>query len=814
MKSTTQNNPTLVGALLGVIVAGQAMAVDLRYQNSGDYFDTVAVTGSYGWQNGGGGPDGLPGTGDTARANWGNNTITLSAEAPLLRNFQLGVDESGQLIVNAGGKLNTTGTQNSTVGNNGGAGVIGRLTINAGGEVNITNVLFVGHNATGILTNDGGILNISSHLWAGSAGLGIGTISILNGGVVNVGGNIGLGTIDASAPSGGKASISVEEGGVLNLANISPGTSIQPNSVLDISGSGIVTVTGDRVADMSAYTNALKITAYGGLGTVGIDYNNTNAGKTTLWAIAPTQPPPTETVWNPAGNPAGTGKWNESANWTGSVAPGTPTKVIFNVPDAITCTITNAAQADYVVMGDNGPGGTLNIASGGSLTCGSVNATAIGYNSNGVLVVEAGATATFGLHLWIGLDPGSDGTLIMNGGTVTVNGMFGLGWQGGKGAAQINAGTLNLAQWDYFNSIQGDSVLDVTGTGKVVINGNQVDSINNFIITGQITNHAGPGMVAVDYNNINIDKTTIYPADLYLPPAQATWNPALAFPNTDGLWNMSSNWSGGIMPSNVTFVYLNIPDALPCVVNSAAFANVVRIGLNGPGGTMIITNGGNLVTSHPDEWNSVGMNNTGLLVVENGGSATYGQHLWIGFEPGADGTLTMNGGTVTVNGMFGLGWNGGTGHANINGGTLNLNQLSATDSIKGASVLNVAGSGKVVINGNHVTAIANYIAAGKITANGGIVYYSYDPGANKTTISAVLLPAPRQSITDISVEGGNVSITYQTTDQHTYYIEGTPSLSPAVWTPVTGSTNPATGAPVTFVFPAAPGQHFYRTVAY
>jgi len=57
---------------------------------------------------------------------------------------------------------------------------------------------------------------------------------------------------------------------------------------------------------------------------------------------------------------------------------------------------------------------------------------------------------SFGYQLWIGLDPGSDGTLIMNGGTVSVAGMFGLGWQGGKGTAQINGGTLNLSQWDFF----------------------------------------------------------------------------------------------------------------------------------------------------------------------------------------------------------------------------------------------------------------------------------------------------------------------------------------------------------------------------
>src|ERR1051326_6935022 len=205
MKRTIQENWVLVCALLGAMSAGKAMAADIRYQNSGDYLVPAGWVGGV-----------IPGTNDTARFNWGDNTVTLAGDAPLLRNFQMGVDESGRLIVNAGGKLKTTGTQNSTVGNNGGAGIIGRLTINAGGEVNVTNVLFVGANATGILTNDGGTLTISSHLWGGSGAPGVGTISIRNGGVISVGGNIGLGTINASTPSGGSCYLYVEDGGILS----------------------------------------------------------------------------------------------------------------------------------------------------------------------------------------------------------------------------------------------------------------------------------------------------------------------------------------------------------------------------------------------------------------------------------------------------------------------------------------------------------------------------------------------------------------------------------------------------------------------
>lgn len=815
MNRTSREYSILVCALLGVMAAGQAGAVDLRYQNSGDWFDTVAVTGSYGWRDGGGGPDGLPGENDTARLNWGGmagNTVILSAEAPLINRFQLGVDESGFLIVNAGGILRTRGGANSSVGNNN-ANCIGRMTVNTGGEVIVTNVLFVGNNTSGFVTNDGGNILVTSHLWIGNAASVVGAVYIKNGGVVNVGGNIGLGTINASTASGGKGFVYVQDGGVLNLAQISPVTSIQADSVLDISGSGVVTIPGDRTADMSAYTNALRIIAYGGTGTVGIDYDVLNAGKTTLFAIVG-EMPQTETVWNPAANPSGTGIWNERDNWTGSARPASITKVTFNVVGAIPCTVTTPAVADSVIMGDNGPGGALIITNGGSLTCGADNASIIGYNSNALMVVETDGSATFAGQLRIGLDPESDGTLVVNGGTVSVAGMFDLGAQGGKGTARINGGTLNLSQWDDFGSIQNASVLDVTGTGQVVINGDRQFSAEYFISTGQITNSSGANVV-VDYNTIHLGKTTIYPAGFYIAPEQVAWNPALNFPDVEGLWNVSSNWSGGVVPGNVTTVLFNVFDAIPCIVNNAALAKVMRMGLNGPGGTLIITNGGSLTCTGADDWNSIGMNNTGLMQVENGGSASFGNHLWIGFEPAAEGTLIINGGSVSVGQMFGLGWNGGKGIAQVNGGTLNLTQLHPTDSIKGESVLNLAGSGKVVITGDHVAPVGNYVSGGKITANGGPdVFYFYDADANRTYVSAVLLPAPRQSITSVSVSGGDVSITYQTTRQHTYFIESTPTLSPAVWTPVVGSTNLATGTPVTFIFPASPGQSFYRTVAY
>ncbi|MEI9960487.1 MAG: hypothetical protein WDM76_04935 [Limisphaerales bacterium] len=530
-----------------------------------------------------------------------------------------------------------------------------------------------------------------------------------------------------------------------------------------------------------------------------------------------------DTVWNPAANfPDVAGLWSNATNWTGGAVPDSSTKVVFNVPDAIPCIVDNNAEAMHLVAGDGGPGGTIIITNSANLTAGFAGDwTGIGYDSNSVVIVDGGGSLYCMSHLWVGLNPGSDGTLIINDGSVTVDEMTGLGWGGGgaKGTVHVNGGTLNCNQWDDIGSIKGSSVLDIS-EGTMLINGNHLSSINHFISTTNITAYGGTGTVIADFNVRSPGQTVITATNVYTPPppppppAQVVWNPAANSLDTNGLWNTGANWTGLVAPASVTKVVFNVFGAIPCVVTDAAFAKNIVAGDGGPGGILIVTNGGSLTVS-ADEWSAIGYNNTSELIVENGGSASFGNHLWVGFEPAANGTFIMNGGTVSVAGMFGLGWEGGTGTAHINGGTLNLSQWSADPgSIQGASTLDVAGTGTIVIMGDYTESVSNYVSSGKITANGGTnVLYSYDLGTDKTIISATLPPPPQQSVTDVTVSGGNVTLMYQTTAGHTYHIESSPSLSPASWTPVAGSTNLATEASATFTFPVGSGQMFYRTVS-
>ena len=168
-------------------------------------------------------------------------------------------------------------------------------------------------------------------------------------------------------------------------------------------------------------------------------------------------------------------------------------------------------------MGDDGPGGTLIVTNGGSLTAGLTDWCAIGYNNTNRMLVEGGGSARFGSHLWIGFGPNSDGTLILNGGTVSVGQMIGLGWNGGKGTVQVNGGTLNLSQWSASNpgSIAGASIMDI-GAGRVVISGNQDSSVDAFIRSGKIIGYGGKGTVSQVFDGVS---TTLTAAPDDLPPA-------------------------------------------------------------------------------------------------------------------------------------------------------------------------------------------------------------------------------------------------------------------------------------------------------
>jgi hypothetical protein len=214
--------------------------------------------------------------------------------------------------------------------------------------------------------------------------------------------------------------------------------------------------------------------------------------------------------WRPASNP---GFWNQAGNWSLGYVPGvTPPpgqKADFNSPTN-PCFLNTAVLPAQVVVGDNGPGNLI-VVNGGSLItsnyAGGNSWNAFGYNSLARIEIVNGGSMTISNHLWVAQNAGAITTFVMNGGTATVLGMLGVGWNGGasfagRGAILMNGGTLNLAQWNPTSTMGPNSNLDIR-RGTVVITGNQVDSVNNFIAAGQITGYGGVGSVGVVYDTNN-----------------------------------------------------------------------------------------------------------------------------------------------------------------------------------------------------------------------------------------------------------------------------------------------------------------------
>ena len=279
----------LIILLLVMCLFGSASAyTTVRYNGSGPWEWVEGVGQPQGWQGGG-----IPDSSKTVRANWGNATVTLNWAAPTVRRFQLGVDEGGTFNIQNGGSLTTN--DGSTVGNNGQplnsdpSYDHGILTIDTGGTVQVNNWMKIGNGTDGTV-NVAGTLGMTGHLWMGSGSNAeaLGVLNINSGGVVNIGQNIGLGTVNAVSPSGGTAILNVNDGGILNMHhwNGDGNGSIQPGSMLNINGSGFATILGDWLASVGVYKANGRISGDGIVGNVTADLT-TNPGFTTIFVPEP-----------------------------------------------------------------------------------------------------------------------------------------------------------------------------------------------------------------------------------------------------------------------------------------------------------------------------------------------------------------------------------------------------------------------------------------------------------------------------------------------------------------------------------------------
>ncbi|MBN1854499.1 MAG: PEP-CTERM sorting domain-containing protein [Pirellulales bacterium] len=184
-----------------------------------------------------------------------------------------------------------------------------------------------------------------------------------------------------------------------------------------------------------------------------------------------------------------------------------------------------------------------------------------------------------------------------------------------------------------------------------------------------------------------------------------------------------------------------------CTLSTAAEVYQLMTGVD-ESGNLVVANGGQLATGVI--WSAVGNNGavTGTLTVETGGVVDFGQHLWVGHQAGATGIVNINGGAIYVGQMLGLGWNGGVGFVNVNdGGVLDLFQLhgDGMSSMKNGSILDITGTGQVLLPGDYTSVINAYVANGSICGNGVLgnidIQVTGEGDEKVTTITAIPEPS-------------------------------------------------------------------------
>lgn len=234
--------------------------------------------------------------------------------------------------------------------------------------------------------------------------------------------------------------------------------------------------------------------------------------------------------------------FGDFANWSLNFVPtyadtnnnNLGVRVIVNgsVGSYVTCIMTNDVQLYQLIMGDSGAGaGNLIITNGAHITMGigSGQWTGVGFpNGPATLYIETNCSLTLGSHLWVGQGVNAQGTVIIDGGSLSIpNGQLGVGWNGTGGTNFItltNGGRAFLQQWASSTLGQpGNNSLGIMNLADnasyVVVTNNATGFFNTLVTNNQLVAYGGAGKVTWSYNpSLNITTiSAIAPADPFTP---------------------------------------------------------------------------------------------------------------------------------------------------------------------------------------------------------------------------------------------------------------------------------------------------------
>ncbi len=387
--------------------------------------------------------------------------------------------------------------------------------------------------------------------------------------------------------------------------------------------------------------------------------------------------------------------------------------------------------------------GNLTVANGGNVSAGSV---VVGSGITGtVLVTDANST----LHTTGDIAAGSNnfggggaGSLtVANGGSVTSGANLTIG-----GVMNNDTGAMLVTGFGSTLSVANDVIIGIRGTGNLTVaNGGNVNINSSLILTtdalgGSTFNSANGTVLVTDANS------TLHVAGGILVGANS---------NT-GTGNLTVANGGLVSGSGI----------LDIAIGSFAGPTVGTVLVTDPNSILAIADG---IT--------VGEAGHGTLMVANGGlvSLSSGSNITLAQNTGSNGTVNLNGGTLSVGGSSGIQAGSGNYAFNFGGGTLQVANTNLTTSINATLVntttstidtngLNATWSGVLSGSGNltkikpgALTLSGNNTYTGNTMVNGGALLVSNNGTVSATGTGAVTVGV-NGTLAGTGNVGGNTSI--------------------------------------------------------
>lgn len=194
--------------------------------------------------------------------------------------------------------------------------------------------------------------------------------------------------------------------------------------------------------------------------------------------------------------------WSTAANWSTDTIPTSIDPVSIDNPMNAHCQIKDGIDAVCETLRVANSGSTTNLdISGGSLTASGAYIGVDAATGHGILNMSGGLFSTGGLQIgWA-----ATGTLNMTGGAIELTGDLVIPGRTGTGTVNLLGGTINASDLRMTSEL---GLMNIT-VGTLVLDGNDIETVQTFINDGWITSYKGQGTLNLDYNVTNEDKTTL-----------------------------------------------------------------------------------------------------------------------------------------------------------------------------------------------------------------------------------------------------------------------------------------------------------------